>query len=66
MTPRELVDEWRYFVNHFRNRRDNCTDTPHGRKLHAIYDAALVAAEAELKMAELFVTSQDPTGRNAP
>jgi len=49
MTPEELVRAWRYYVAHFQHHRDNCTDTPHGRKLRAIYHAAFVAAAAELE-----------------
>jgi len=56
VTPERLADEWRAYVNHFRAHRDNCTDTPNGRKLRAIYQAALDSAKAELKMAELFAS----------
>jgi hypothetical protein len=45
---RRVEAEWRYYVNHFRNHRDNCTDTPHGRRLARIYDAALAEAERAL------------------
>jgi hypothetical protein len=59
VTPQQLADEWRYYAAHFRNQRDNCTDTPHGRKLRAIYQAALDSAEAELKMAVMFVRGDE-------
>jgi fatty acid desaturase len=64
VTPEELVQDWRYYVAHFQHHRDTCTDTPHGRKLRAIYQAALDSAYAELKMARMFVRGSENPPRD--